>query len=324
MHTVEGFFLAGSPESEKFCERLKEHVEEIITTRKTMRPGEEDLFFGFSPDSWMDKFGFIFEMRPPLDCPRKHYLCTKIDLDWRAMIPMGYEVRRVNWNLLNDSKISIPEHMKEWMKLNWGTIETFMKYGFGFCTIHENDVVSWSMADSVSGSHCEIGIRTKLEYRRHGLATITAAAAVEYALSAGYSQVGWHTDQHNYGSIGTAEKIGFVKERDYNQYVCIFDEAIHIAETGMRLFLDQHYLEAIELFNKASSLGKIPGWVFYLKARSHALLGNYHEAIDNMKLSAINGYTNFEHIMKCEDLECLHAYPEWDEVISLIKQNLQK
>jgi RimJ/RimL family protein N-acetyltransferase len=324
MHTVEGFFLAGSPESENFREGLKEHAEEIITRRETMRPAEEDLFFGFTPDSWVDKFDSIFKMRPPLDCPRRHYVCNKIKLDWRAKIPTGYEVRRVDLNLLKKLEFSIPQHMTEWIELNWGANEKFIQHGFGFCTVHENQVVSWSIADSVSGNLCEIGIHTKSEFRRKGLATITAAAAVEYALSAGYSQVGWHTDQHNYGSIGIAEKIGFVKERDYTQYVCIFDEAIHIAETGMRLFLDQHYLEAIDLFNKASQLGKIPGWAYYLKARSHALLGNYHKAIECMKLSAINGYANVEHILNCEDLECLHGYPEWVEIISLIKQNLQK
>lgn len=324
MHTVEGYFLAGSPKNEKFCEGLKEHVETIIRTRKTMRPDEEDLFFGFSPDSWMDKFDFIFTMRPPLDCPRRHYICMKLELDWRAMIPKGYEVRRVDWNLLNDSKISIPEHMTEWMKLNWSSIESFMKNGFGFCTIHEDNVVSWSIADSVSGNHCEIGIRTKPEYRRRGLATVTAAAAVDYCISNGYSQIGWHTDEHNYGSIGVAEKVGFVKERDYVEYVCIFDETIHIAETGMRRFLNQYYEDAIDLFNKASHIGKIPDWAFYLKARSHAILGNLDEAIESMKLSASNGFSNINHVLSCDDLKCLHGFHEWTDIIDSIKENSHK
>ncbi len=91
----------------------------------------------------------------------------------------------------------------------------FFERGFGFCTLHGNKVVSWSLTDCVSGSACEIGIRTHPEYRRRGLATITAAATVDYALSHGYSQVGWHTNIENYESIGVAEKVGLKKTREY-------------------------------------------------------------------------------------------------------------
>jgi len=76
-------------------------------------------------------------------------------------------------------------------------------------------VVSWSLADCRSGDACEIGIHAVKEHRRRGLATITAAAAVEYALSNGYSMVGWQCSEDNLGSVGTAEKVGFERERDY-------------------------------------------------------------------------------------------------------------
>ena len=240
------------------------------------------------------------------------------------MIPEGYEVHRVDWNLINNAEINIPKHMTGWMNTNWGSIEAFIKNGFGFCTIHESEVVSWSICDCVSGNQCEIGIRTAPDYRRQGLATITAAAAVDFGLSKGYTQVGWHTDEHNYGSIGVAESVGFVKERDYVQYACLFDEAVHIAEIGMRMFQDGYYEDAIKQLNKAEKLGELPGWTFYLKARSYALLGNYDEAIECMKMSASKGYSNIEYVLNCDDLKCLHGNPEWANIVKSIKENSLK
>jgi RimJ/RimL family protein N-acetyltransferase len=57
---------------------------------------------------------------------------------------------------------------------------------------------------------------------------------VDYALSNGYAAVGWHCPEDNSGSIGTAEKIGFEKERDYTMYYVLLDEARHRAEMRRR------------------------------------------------------------------------------------------
>jgi len=84
--------------------------------------------------------------------------------------------------------------------------------------------VSWSLADCRSGDACEIGIHTAEPYRRRGLATLTAAATVEYALSNGFSTVGWQCSEDNLGSIGTAEKVGFERERDYTMWYAALNE----------------------------------------------------------------------------------------------------
>ena len=65
------------------------------------------------------------------------------------------------------------------------------------------------------------GIRTHPDYRRRGLAAIAAAAAVEHALAHGYTSVCCHCNVDNRGSIRTAQKVGFVKERDYVHSYCM-------------------------------------------------------------------------------------------------------
>jgi RimJ/RimL family protein N-acetyltransferase len=122
------------------------------------------------------------------------------------------------------------------MKPNWGSIPDFMKMGIGFCTLHDKRIVSWSIADCKSGEACEIGIHTLEKYRRQGLASLTAAAAVDYALSSGFRQVGWHCGEYNLGSICVAEKVGFQLERKYIQYYACANEAHHLEETAQAHF----------------------------------------------------------------------------------------
>ena len=47
-------------------------------------------------------------------------------------------------------------------------------------------------------------------------AAVTAAAAVEHALSDGFRLVGWHCDDDNIGSWRTAKRAGFTHVVDYD------------------------------------------------------------------------------------------------------------
>ena len=126
--------------------------------------------------------------------------------------------------------------------------------------VFQNQLVSWCIADCTSGPECEIGIRTRPDYRRQGLASLTAAATVDYCLSHGFTKIGWHTDDDNLGSIGVAENVGFVRAKDYQQYYCMFDEAIHFAETGYRQFQAEQYSKVIESFDEAFKKKEMPNW----------------------------------------------------------------
>jgi RimJ/RimL family protein N-acetyltransferase len=118
---------------------------------------------------------------------------------------------------------------------NWGSAQAFLERGFGFVTVGGDRVVSWSLADCVSGDEAEIGIRTDPLHRRKGLAAITAAAAVEHALGAGLRRVGWQCSVRNVGSVRTAERVGFRLEREYVIHYAMREEAAHsdeMAEAG--------------------------------------------------------------------------------------------
>jgi len=216
MCTVEGYYLAGYENNDEFNTSLNKLIVERIFAGETVRKNETDVAIGFHPDSWKEKMPIVFQGRIPLITARRHYICTVLKVDhWMDQVPEGFQVQRIDEQLLRTPQLEIPEHVTGWMKTNWGSISNFMKRGFGFCTLHDKRIVSWSIADCVSGDACEIGIHTREDCRRRGLATLTAAAAVDYALSSSFRQVGWHCEEYNLGSIGVAEKVGFKLERKY-------------------------------------------------------------------------------------------------------------
>lgn len=219
MFSPEGCYLAGNPHNGVFNHALSE----ALRRREIIDPQVEELWFICSPEGWQAQLAEWVHPSHPAAIARRHYVSRQLRYDWRAHIPAGFALHRLDESLLNRPSLSIPGHIKGWMENNWGSTESFLQRGLGFVTLYANaegtaQLVAWSLADCRSGAACEIGIRTVPEYRRCGLATITAAAAVEYALSQGFSMVGWQCSEDNLGSIGTAEKVGFVMERAYTMY----------------------------------------------------------------------------------------------------------
>jgi GNAT superfamily N-acetyltransferase len=220
LSTAEGCFLAGNPNNNVFNIELGKYIHERMSAAKTDPADELELIFNVSPTEWTTQFATIFPAKTPTLIPRRYYTCTQ--LQWKQPVPNTFTIKHITPSLLANPNISIPDHIPSWITSNWGSQEAFMEHGFGFTMLHQNQLVSWSLADCVSGNRCEIGIQTLPEYRRQGLATHTAAASVDYALQHGFTQIGWHTSEDNIGSIKVAEKVGFQRSTEYTWYLFRF------------------------------------------------------------------------------------------------------
>jgi len=218
MLSPEGCYLAGDPEHRAFNAALNRAIigERILGDEVSV------LCIVVHPEGW--HLQTILEPYPPIPMNRRHYVCRSPGYDWRVNVPRGYTVHRIDRALLDRRELMVPDHVTDWMANNWGSIDRFLDAGFGFATVGGGEVVSWSLTDCVSGDRCEIGIRTAPVHRRRGLAMVTAAAAVEHALSQGFSSVGWHCPDDNLGSIGTAENVGFQLEREYTATYAFLEE----------------------------------------------------------------------------------------------------
>lgn len=220
MLSPEGCYLVGEPGNGAFNRAFNG----AVIAERALGEQVSVLFLVVHPEAWRARLPEMLKPHAPVEMKRRHYVCRALRHDWRARLPEGYSVRRIDRPLLDGSEPVVPDHVTGWMENNWGSIGGFLRDGFGFVTVGGGEVVSWCLTDCVSGDRCEIGIRTAPAHRRRGLAAATAAAAVEHALSQGFSMVGWHCPEDNLGSIRTAERVGFQRERDYIAYYTFLDE----------------------------------------------------------------------------------------------------
>lgn len=215
MASPEGCFLAGDAGNDATNQALNELIVGDILQRN------DAIVLVPHPDTWGPRLDLVLRGCRSIKEKRMHYRLDQLRVDWRPVVPSGFAIERIDADLLNRPGLTIPEHVTGWIENNWASVDGFLRDGFGFCTVDRDRILSWSLADCVVGNACEIGIRTVEEYRRRGLATLTAAAAVDHALSQGLSEVGWHCHEINDGSRGVAEKVGFAHERDYVHYLCL-------------------------------------------------------------------------------------------------------
>lgn len=212
LHSVEGNYLVGTPHSTSI-NALKQYLDNSYFN------SDRREFYFCASDDWINAMQPIIELDDFGKVQRQHYLCSSLRFsDWRSQLAEGFQVAPIDAQLLASENLIIPPHIISWINNNWGDQATFFKCAFGMCVRVENRIVSWSLVDCTSGQRCEIGIHTHDDFRRRGLAAITAAACVEYALNNGFTQVGWHCNTDNIGSSKTAKKVGFIKDHDYVEY----------------------------------------------------------------------------------------------------------
>jgi RimJ/RimL family protein N-acetyltransferase len=309
MATTEGWFLAGFPNNNEFNLGLQKLVHDMVLKGEYYSPVNpeslEELFFHIDSEDWKLQFPLIFDIRKPLPTLRNHFICERVTLDWQRQIPNEYSLHVIDSNTDIDS-LEFPEDIKQWA---WHSLHDQIKRGFGMCLACGKKVVVWINADCASGTECEIGIITTKNYRMMGLGALTAAAAVDNCFSTGYSKVGWHCENHNYGSIAVAQKVGFVKERDYFHYICMFDEAVHYAEQGVRYFFNNEFVEAVDYFERAFALKDVSSWFYTLAARAYAVRNELEATLKCLRKARSLGWTNWDAVVQSEQIQSIFASP---------------
>ena len=213
--TAEGGCLAGDPAAD----RLVVGLDQLFAGTGELRYSQVPFFV--DSDAWLPVLQQLSSGGKVACIPRRTYLCREVTMDWRERVPPEAATGVVDAEGLAGDRFDLPPHLQRWIRSNWGTSEALLAKGFGVVSRYSDIVVSWSLCDCVWEDACEIGIHTHPEWRRQGLAAITAAAATEHALASGCSVVGWHCNEENVGSAKTAERVGYTLERTHKMYfVC--------------------------------------------------------------------------------------------------------
>ena len=222
----EGLFLAGNPTNQEFNENLSKYMEDAIKNGTPIRD-TDNLWFYIDNPNWKNQFSHIFTSRKPFKVGRLHYKIKLPPKKLETKPQKNYKIQRADNNLDTSSMIS-PDDIHEWIAPN---LDDYLKLGFGAVLTQKNKIISWCTADCATTDRCEIGIITTADMRRKVFGSMTVNKALNYCHESGYREVGWHCEAHNYGSIATAEKVGFKKEKKYFAWVCMRDPKEHIKES---------------------------------------------------------------------------------------------
>lgn len=326
-----GFYLAGDESNCEFNKSLNEWILNRIYPAVNEIPHLADFALYYFPEAWADHVNVILKDTDPMKHYRKHFIIDQLKYDWKSLIPDGFRMIRVDGDFLKRKQLKNIGHVTGWVMSSWGSLENFMEKGFGFCLVHENDIVSWSIADYVAGKDYEIGIHTDENYRRRGFATMTAAAAVDYCLSNGMEHVGWHCWSPNLGSAATAKKVGFRQTIEHPIYHAWYNKFDNLLVKGHFSLERGNFREGAEFYEEAFRMWdnqegdsadsrmfadeKSRGIYYYSSARSWALADEAEYAIRNLKKAVENGWTDARRTEEDTALKGLHSHKEWDALI---------
>jgi RimJ/RimL family protein N-acetyltransferase len=255
MATLEPYLLVGSPENLRFNADLKAFLGQLIVQRTPFNGGD-GLFVSVYPARWTVLLDEVYASagRPRITDKRRHYICWQVPFDWQAKIPEGYTIRRIDTDLLADTRLTIPKDIPAWAEYALSGCQDRLQKGLGACALYQDEIVCWSLIVCAGGDRCELLIDTQEVHRRRGLATVTAAAMAEFCLADGFTSIGWDCSEYNIPSWRTAERAGFQLIRHDMQHYCMFDEAFHWWETGWIAFREGQYGAAIAAYEKSLTL----------------------------------------------------------------------
>lgn len=100
--------------------------------------------------------------------------------------------------------------------------------GFSLSPEHDGALSCAVLADGAVVAHCrpdlrvgdyvELGVWTRPDLRRRGLAGAALRSSLNLAAASGVARVGWHCHASNRGSIAVAQRAGFVETASYTAY----------------------------------------------------------------------------------------------------------
>ncbi|GIN72905.1 zwittermicin A resistance protein ZmaR [Bacillus sp. J14TS2] len=133
-------------------------------------------------------------------------------LNLLSSLPEDYEIKKVDHHIANDPSF---HELSEDFVSQFDSIDDFIDRGVGYAIVHDGKVVSAATSFSVYNDGIEIEIATHPQYRRKGLATITASALILDCLDRG-KYPNW--DAANLQSVELAKKLGYIFKESYDTY----------------------------------------------------------------------------------------------------------
>ncbi len=208
--TVGYFLLAGDHGAVPDLPSLSQVLTDVFIPA-SQASGESGFILIPSESGWKEHLPILLPGREVVEIYRRPFAFEQAGFaalgDWRDRIPPGFRLQALDAALAEQAGV----------RASWVSIEDFLARGLGFTLLDGDEIAS--LCSSVFASHekVEIDVHTSENYRRQGLATITAAALIEACLQAG-KQPNWECFWDNQPSTALAQHFGFTPLPDYPVY----------------------------------------------------------------------------------------------------------
>lgn len=148
---------------------------------------------------------------------RRHLDHSSLDIEYLRSLKSNLEPEYTLKKLNLESVLQIQDDYSIPVRLYFGSLESLIARGIGFCIMQGEKVVSLAYTPFPFIDEFEIQVYTEdsVEYRRKGLATAVSAALIEYGLERGLTP---HWDAANETSLKLALKIGYSNPKKWEAY----------------------------------------------------------------------------------------------------------
>ena len=313
-HAVWGF-LAGESLNEAFNSDLNS----AIFHRQVTHTATPVLMLTCDPDNWDGQMTTVMSPRPPIWMPRWHYISRQANYDWRRNLPEGFAVQRLQIEMLEQRDLNLPDDVRTTLE-KWAAAKSENFADYGFVTVDQTGqqpiIAGWATVDFVARGMGDLGFFTQPDYRRKGLGTVSAAAALESGLTNDLAQINWTCDAGNQGSIHTANKLDLVRIEDYQMAMLVFDEAEHMGNLGYFALQAKEFSRSARAYEKALELNpESPDFIYFETAQAIAMTGDHQKALGYLMESVSRGWKDVKQTRECEALASLREFPKWEELL---------
>jgi len=314
-------FLAGDPQNDAFNRSLNA----AIFNRRIITPETPVFLLTCDPEDWGDQMPLVMAPLPPVWMPRWHFISRHVHYDWRVALPEGFSVVPMDKSLLDWPGLEVPEDVRTTIE-KWLSITHPQFQDYGFVTIdgtgYKPIIASWATVDFVAKGAGDLGFFTLPDYRRKGLGTIAAAAALEHGFTMGLTRINWTCDANNRGSFHTAERLGLERIEDYKMAMLVLNESEHYGNLGYFALQAENYNLAANSFDKALGMAPdSPNYLYYEAAQACALAGDPKKALEYLNQAVTRGWTDAVHARECQAFASLYDLPEWCGLLNRMRKN---
>ena len=142
----------------------------------------------------------------------EHHFDSGLLKQYIESVPKGIRIKRIDDRLYHQA---LKEEWSRDLCANFEDEKHFQEKGFGYVALKGRELVAGCSAYGASEGMMEIEVDTRKDFRRQGLALACSAAFLLESLEKGIIP-NW--DAVNLQSVGLAEKLGYVYDREYQVY----------------------------------------------------------------------------------------------------------